>query len=63
MPIYTVISLCVLSIKDQELIVGLEADLEEQDTFFDGIGVNVNGKIKSVCNWAFAAAPKQMLST
>ena len=47
-------------IKDQELIVGLEADLEEHDTFFDGIGVNVNGKIKSVCNWSFAAAPKQM---
>jgi mannosyltransferase OCH1-like enzyme len=47
-------------IKDQELVVGLEADLEQQDTFFDGIGVNVNGKIKSVCNWAFAAAPKQM---
>ena len=47
-------------ITDQELIVGLEAEVDETNTFFDGIGVKVDNKIKSVCNWAFAAAPKQM---
>ena len=43
----------------QNLIVGLEADLPVSNTFFTGIGVEINNRIKSVCNWAFAAAPKQ----
>jgi|TARA_R110000744_G_scaffold298632_2_gene408232 mannosyltransferase OCH1-like enzyme len=47
-------------IKDQDLIVGLEADMPTSDDYFKGIGVQVDDKIKSVCNWAFAAAPKQM---
>jgi mannosyltransferase OCH1-like enzyme len=43
----------------QELIVGLEADLPAEDISFKNIGVKVGDRIKSVCNWAFAAAPKQ----
>ena len=47
-------------IKDQDLIVGLEADMDGADPFFKDIGVQVGGKILSVCNWAIATAPKQM---
>lgn len=45
---------------DQDLIVGLEADMDATDPLFKDIGVQVENKLLSVCNWAIASAPKQM---
>lgn len=46
-------------IKGQELIVGLEALVDKENNLgFDNIGVEVQDKIVSICNWAFATKPK-----
>jgi mannosyltransferase OCH1-like enzyme len=42
----------------QDMVVGLECDNDAPFPLFDGIGINVNGKVKSVANWTIAVAPK-----
>ena len=41
-----------------DFVVGLECDQPAPFDFFNGIGINVDGRIQSVANWTICAKPK-----